>query len=86
MMTDLSMNTLRRMLMRRMKPKKSGPLFLKKREAPAPILFQPMPYLCASKPYVVTLPKWTIDIQLVFHCITGVMAAVWDLATQLAAK
>ena len=38
---------------------------------PAPILFQPMPYLCASKPYVVTLPNWTIDKELVFHRITG---------------
>ena len=47
-MTELSINTLRRMLMRRMKPKKSGPLFLKKREAPPPILFQPMPCMCAS--------------------------------------
>ena len=27
--------------------------------------------MCASKPYVVTLPKWTIDIQLEFHCING---------------
>ena len=42
MMTELSINTLRGMLMRRMKPKKGGPLF------PAPILFQPLPYLCAS--------------------------------------
>ena len=48
MMTELSINTLRGMLMRRMKPKKGGPLFLKKRDAPAPILFQPLPYLCAS--------------------------------------
>ena len=47
-MTELSINTLRRMLMRRMKPKKSGPLFFKKKDAPAPILFQPMPYMCAS--------------------------------------
>jgi len=47
-MTELSINTLRRMLMRRMKPKKSRPSFLKKREALAPILFQPMQYMCAS--------------------------------------
>ena len=47
-MTELSINTLRRMLMRRMKPKKSGPSLFKKKDAPAPILFQPMPYMCAS--------------------------------------
>ena len=41
--------------------------------------------MIATVHYVVVVPKGKEYIQLVFHCITGVMAAVWDLTAQLAA-
>jgi len=47
-MTEVSMNTLRQMLMRRMYQFKTGPAFLKKKDAPAPILIQPLPCMYAS--------------------------------------
>ena len=55
-MTEYSMNMLRLMLMRRMNHLKTGPAFLKKKDAPAPILIQPLPYMCASIRYAVIQP------------------------------
>ena len=41
--------------------------------------------MIATVHYVVVVPKGKEYNQLVFHCITGVMAAVWDLTAKLAA-
>ena len=50
-MTELSINTLRRMLMRRMKPKKSGPLFLKKGKHHRPFYSSPCRTCALVNPY-----------------------------------
>ena len=46
---------------------KTGPAFLRKVNAPAPILFQPLPYMCASQPYVVVVCKRMNYTKLVLH-------------------